>query len=161
MRPPTPPAPSALSLAATDTVAIPGLPAPEMRGDDPEPWTPSRFRLRLRLPPEPRPRRRRRRRLPFRPPSSHGPAARRQPSHVTQPWPRPRPPARADALPSDAGARRIPSRGLGALLLSAAPASAALATACQQLARGVFPSQPWQTLWSHGVVEPHIPVDMI
>lgn len=124
MRPPTPPAPSALSPAATDTVAVPGLQAPEMQGDDPEPWTQSRFRLRLPFPPEPQPRpRRRRRRLPFRPPSSHGPAARRQPSHVIQPRPRPRPTARGDALLGDAGAGRIPSLGLRVLLLGGLPNS--------------------------------------
>lgn len=112
MRPPTPPAPSALSLAATDTVAVPGLLAPEMWGADLEPWTQSRFRLRLRPQPEPQPQpqpRQQWRRLPFRPPSSHGPAARRQPSHVTQPWPRPRSTARGDALTGDAGACRMPS----------------------------------------------------
>ena len=124
MRPPTPPAPSALSPTATDTVAVPRLLAPEMWSYDPEPWTQSRFRLPLRLPPEPQPqprrRRRRRRRLPFRPPSSHGPAARRQPNHVTEHWPRPRLTARSDALPGDAGARQIPSLGLWLLLPSAA-----------------------------------------
>lgn len=90
MRPRTPPAPSARSPAARDTVVGPALPTPEMQGDDPEPWTQSR--LRLPPPPEPQPRPRPRRRpwrLPFRPPSSHGPAARRQPNHVTPPGPAP------------------------------------------------------------------------
>lgn len=148
MRPPTPPAPSALSPAATDTVAVPGLPAPEMRGDDPEPWTQSRFPLRLRLRPEPQPRPRWRwRRLPFRPPSSHGPAARRQPSHVTQPQPRPRSAARDDVLPSDAGAQQIPSLKVWVELQLEASPAAALATAWQ-LARGS--PQPFQTLQSWG-----------
>lgn len=88
MRPRTPPAPSARSPAARDTVVGPGLPKPEMQGGDPEPWTQSRLRIPRPPEPQPRPRPRRRRwRLPFRPPSSHGPAARRQPNHVTPPGP--------------------------------------------------------------------------
>lgn len=151
MRPPTPPAPSALSPAATDTVAVPGLPEPEMQGDDPEPWTQSRFRPRLRLLPEPQPRPRRRRRLlPFRPPSSHGPAARRQPSHVIQPWPRPRSTTRGDALLGDAGAGRIPSLGFWVLLLSAAFPTAALATAWRQLAKHLLLSAFPDSLESRG-----------
>lgn len=90
MRPRTPPAPSARSPAARDTVVGPGLPTPETQGDDPEPWTQSRFRLPRPPQPQPRPQPRRRRwRLPFRPPSSHGPAARRQPNHVTPHGPAP------------------------------------------------------------------------
>lgn len=111
MRPPTPLAPSALSPAAIDTVAVQGLLAPEMWGADSEPRIQSRFGLPLRPPPEPhhQPRRRqRRRRLPFHPPSSHGPAARRQPSHVT--WSghapgRPRAVTRSLATPAPAGWR--------------------------------------------------------
>lgn len=129
MRPRTPPAPSARSPAARDTVVGPGLPTPEMQDDDHEPWTQSRFRL--QLPPEPQPRpqpRRRPWRLPFRPPSSHGPAARRQPSHVTPPGPAPI--ARvSDALPGDAGANFIPSPGRLMLVLSEVSTATALATA--------------------------------
>ena len=154
MRPPTPPAPSVLSPAATDRVAIRRLPAPEMRDYGPEPWTQSRFRLRLRLPPEPQPQPRRwRRRLPFRPPSSHGPAARRQPSHVTQTWPRPRPTARADALRGDSGARWIPSLELWTLLPSAASSTGSLATAWQQLTRSSCPLPSFHYFWSYGVTE--------
>lgn len=53
MRPQTPPAPSALSPVATNTIGGPELPAPEMQGDDPEPWTLFRLLLGLPLPLEP------------------------------------------------------------------------------------------------------------
>lgn len=161
MRPPTPLAPSALSPAAIDTVAAQGLPAPEMWGADSEPRTQSRSGLPLRPPPEPhhQPRRRqRRRRLPFHPPSSHGPAARRQPSHVT--WPghapgRPRAMTHNLATPAPAGCRHWGGGGGRDVPSVCGLPDGGPAHSLTTGRRGSCPSQLLQSLYSHGSTSRH------